>query len=240
MDNQPYKLVISGIPKQAKELVRLVEKQQVCFDILLITDSFQRAFSYILASKKKVLFLNHTEDVSSSHTDSELSFILFTENHNSDENNLIAIWQKVSYPLNHSAFQLALKQCILSFNDYERSTIETETPHMHLFEKKIPVPIGNGIGFINSEELVFLEADSNYTILHTEKEKLTVCRTLSEFEARLEKLGFIRVHHKYLVNMTKVFRYEKSKNGGLLILDGGISVPVSSRKQKSFLGQFSG
>src|SRR5690606_23881706 len=70
---------------------------------------------------------------------------------------------------------------------------------------KIAVPHIGGISFINLEDISYLQADSNYTILHrVNLQKLVVSRTLKDFEDILQDKGFMRVHKSNIVNLRYV------------------------------------
>lgn len=53
----------------------------------------------------------------------------------------------------------------------------------------------------NADEIVRLEASSNYTnIYFTNKKKLLTSKVLKEYAQVLEPLGFVRTHRTHLVN----------------------------------------
>jgi two-component system, LytTR family, response regulator len=91
--------------------------------------------------------------------------------------------------------------------------------------------------FIHKDDIAYIEASGNYCILHCEKEKHIVSKTLKEYEAQLENSTFIRIHKSFIVNLEKVYKYTP-KQGGCVILKNGNSVPVSRRK-RHLLNQFS-
>ena len=56
---------------------------------------------------------------------------------------------------------------------------------------KITIPALNGFEFIDFKEIIFLESDSNYTVIHLlGGKKITATRTLGDFEELLENHGF--------------------------------------------------
>lgn len=80
-------------------------------------------------------------------------------------------------------------------------------------------------------ELIHLDADSNYTLLHfTENRKILASRTLKEFEDQLEEERFIRLHNSHLVNVSFITRYIKGE-GGQVVLANGKIIDVSRRKK---------
>jgi two-component system LytT family response regulator len=104
---------------------------------------------------------------------------------------------------------------------------------------KIAVPHVGGISFINLEDISYLQADSNYTILHrVNLQKLVVSKTLKEFEDILQDKGFMRVHKSNIVNLRYVKEYSTLEGGIIRMYDGG-EVAISRRMQEDFLKRMS-
>lgn len=101
--------------------------------------------------------------------------------------------------------------------------------------EKIGISGLDGIHFVKLREIVRLEAEDNYThfMLKT-GEKITASKTIKAYEDTLERLSFIRVHKKHIVNMNFMKSYVKGE-GGYLILENGETVEVSRRKKTSLL-----
>jgi two-component system LytT family response regulator len=65
----------------------------------------------------------------------------------------------------------------------------------------ITVATSHGRYFFQPEDIVRLEANSNYTTIYFfNKTKMVSAKVLKDFEAMLEPLGFIRTHRTHLVN----------------------------------------
>ena len=87
--------------------------------------------------------------------------------------------------------------------------------------------------FFNLEEVVRLEASSNYTLIHTINTRpLVVAKVLSAYEELLEGLGFIRVHRSHLINMRFVAKLTRA--GGIILQDDR-SIQVSRRRRKEVM-----
>jgi len=63
-------------------------------------------------------------------------------------------------------------------------------------------------------------------------------RTLKDFEESLPTPKFCRTHHKYLVNLAWVERYERTGRNGLVHLPSGDKVEISVHKMEDFVRQF--
>jgi two-component system, LytTR family, response regulator len=95
-------------------------------------------------------------------------------------------------------------------------------------EFKLTLSKGSRLYFISPDDIVWCEADDNYTLLHTaSNETFTMARTLKEVEEMLAVHGFIRVHKSSLVNKTYV---DHIHNGDQLKLRNGTEVTVSRRR----------
>ncbi|MCC5937925.1 MAG: response regulator transcription factor [Lunatimonas sp.] len=107
-------------------------------------------------------------------------------------------------------------------------------------DKKIPIHTFTGIEMVPVREIVHCAADANYTHLFLRSgEKLTVSRTLKEFESLLGKMGFFRVHHSHLVNLREVKAYNRGK-GGVLVLSDKSEIEVSVRRREALLQALKG
>ena len=105
--------------------------------------------------------------------------------------------------------------------------------------KKIGVPASNGLKFVETDTLLYCEADDNYTTLFfTDNSKTVVSKSLSYFEAEMKPLGFLRIHHKYLVNSAHVVAFTKEKNGGMVTLTGQKQLKVSQNRKSDLLKSF--
>ena len=85
------------------------------------------------------------------------------------------------------------------------------------------------------ENIMYLEASNNYTILHCiNNKKLTVSTPLSEYEQFLKNYNFYRIHHSYIVNKDFIINYLNSE-GDEVELTNLQRIPVSRRKKSEFL-----
>jgi two-component system, LytTR family, response regulator len=95
----------------------------------------------------------------------------------------------------------------------------------------------NGFNIIDSADVIYCEAESCYTVFKMiDGRQIISSKTLSEYEAILDQITFLRIHRSYIVNLAHVKEYKKG-NGGSLILLGGVEVEVSRRKKEEFLNR---
>lgn len=97
-----------------------------------------------------------------------------------------------------------------------------------------------GIEIITLEEIVYCQAASNYTYIHTTAgKKVIASKSLSEIEKSLDQNHFIRIHKSYTANI-KLARKFSNSDGGMLIFNNGIELPVSRRKKEEVLNAIAG
>lgn len=100
---------------------------------------------------------------------------------------------------------------------------------------KIALPTLDGLVFEDIDNVVYLEAQGNYTYIHLlEGKKMLVCKTLREVEENIRTESFVRVHRSFTINMHMLSRYVKGK-GGYVILENGSMVNVSAGRKKAFM-----
>lgn len=104
---------------------------------------------------------------------------------------------------------------------------------------KIAVPTSEGFELIPADQVVYCEANDNYTHLFLKsKTKTIACRTLKEMEEQLQDFNFfIRVHHSYLVNMNEVSKYVRGE-GGYLVMSDSSTINVSRSRKESLIKWF--
>lgn len=101
--------------------------------------------------------------------------------------------------------------------------------------KKLAIPTIDGICFYDLKDLIYLEADSNYTNLYfIENKKIVASKTLKEFQDLLPEEYFYRPHNSYIINLSYVSKYIKGDGGQIQLLNGSL-VDVSRKHKDEFL-----
>jgi two-component system, LytTR family, response regulator len=100
---------------------------------------------------------------------------------------------------------------------------------------KIPLPIINGFQFVTINTIVYCEADEDYThVFLNDGQKLTVTKSIKDFEDLLTSYDFFRIHHSFLMNKSYIKKYIKGE-GGTVMTELGNELPVSRRRKMEFL-----
>ncbi|MBR9921436.1 MAG: response regulator transcription factor [Bacteroidetes bacterium] len=100
---------------------------------------------------------------------------------------------------------------------------------------KITVCTHGTLNFIRLDQILYLQADSNYTTFFLRSGvRLVVSRPLCEFEQELPRDSFFRIHQSFLINMDAVEKV-MNEDGGYAILESSIRIPIARRRKLSFL-----
>jgi two-component system, LytTR family, response regulator len=101
--------------------------------------------------------------------------------------------------------------------------------------QKIAFPALHTYELVSLHEILVCESSSNYTNVRLVNGKtILVSKTLKEIEEILNTSPFFRVHNSWLVNLNYAVRYIKGE-GGYLILNNDLSIPVSRNKREELL-----
>ncbi|MBX2874503.1 MAG: LytTR family DNA-binding domain-containing protein [Saprospiraceae bacterium] len=101
--------------------------------------------------------------------------------------------------------------------------------------QRIGIPTKSGIDFVLVQDVLYCEADSNYTFVHLEgNRRLYSARTLKEFEQLLQQDSFCRIHQSYLINLNHLKKYFRG-DGGYVEMLNGASLNVSRSKKEELL-----
>ncbi|MFN0292173.1 LytR/AlgR family response regulator transcription factor [Pedobacter helvus] len=99
---------------------------------------------------------------------------------------------------------------------------------------RLTLPSGQGYRLVDIDEIIHIEADSNYSIFHLlTAEKITVSKVLKDYEEILPEERFMRIHKSSIVNLKYVKEYN-NKNGLVLALTNGENIVVSRRRASDF------
>ena len=91
---------------------------------------------------------------------------------------------------------------------------------------QIPCERDGGKIFIRSEDVSFVRANGHYTQIYTEHERLFCAWPVTEASKRLLPLGFLQTHRSYLVNPSRVSRFERTKDKGRCIFQSAALPPA--------------
>lgn len=97
-------------------------------------------------------------------------------------------------------------------------------------ESFIFIKTGGKIYKILHEDLLFAEANGNYTKIITAKNTIQIALTFSDFEKLLPGLLFLRVHRSFIINKSKISHVE----GNRIFIENS-EIPIGSNYKERFL-----
>lgn len=141
-------------------------------------------------------------------------------------------------PIDIEELKTAIEKIDSKENNQTKKQVELLQQNMQHPKKqlnKLAIPTLEGLLFFDINDIVHLEANSNYTNIYlNNKTKITASKTLKEFEEILPEEIFFRTHHSHLINLSYIKRYIKG-DGGQIELQNGTYVDVARRKKEEFL-----
>lgn len=112
---------------------------------------------------------------------------------------------------------------------------QSKSIKLHSRYNKIAVPSTKGMFFVPLNDILWLEADNNYTTLHLSSgAKLLTSRAIGEYEDILSTLDFFRIHQSTIINLQHLQEYVRGE-GGSVILVNGQELEVSRRRKADLM-----
>jgi len=101
--------------------------------------------------------------------------------------------------------------------------------------KKIALPTLDGFQLEEIDDIIYCEADENYTKLFINGgNSIMVTKTLKALEELLQNEIFFRIHKSYLVNLNYIKSYSKT-DGYRVQLENGVMLDVATRRNEAFI-----
>lgn len=105
--------------------------------------------------------------------------------------------------------------------------------------RKIALPTNDGVSFVNVDQIVRCESDSNYTYIFLQSgEKIVITKTLKQIEESLADYPFYRVHQSHLVNLHHIVKFAKD-SGGYLVMSDKSNITVARQRKEGLMELFS-
>jgi two-component system, LytTR family, response regulator len=136
-------------------------------------------------------------------------------------------------PIEKERFDMALHRAVEQFNNKKGSTqqlyrLVDEGMKRDGYIDRIVIRSGNQIDIVQSDDILYLEANDDYVIVHTGKGDWQKKQTLRFYENKLNPGEFVRVHRSFIVKVSAIKRIEPySKDAFLAIISDGGKISVS-------------
>lgn len=136
-------------------------------------------------------------------------------------------------PLDQERFRLALERAL------KRKTVEAgnledllgslrQVPQRTSFDSHLFVQKSEKLFNLPVEEIVYLEASGDYTVISTKNDQFVSSSGIGKLEELMNPEMFIRVHRSTIVNVNYMKEIERHFNGGMIVkMQNGKSFPVS-------------
>jgi two-component system LytT family response regulator len=145
-------------------------------------------------------------------------------------------------PVDSAELEAALLKVELQRNPYKPEMLEQLFSQMNRSKmgvSKIALPSAHGIDFVNCNEIIYCQSDSNYCRIFLESgRKILVSKTLKEIELMLPKDLFLRIHNSYIANLSFVASFI-NHDGGSIVLNNNVKLKVSRTRKKEILERLS-
>ena len=100
-------------------------------------------------------------------------------------------------------------------------------------DAKLSLPTSEGWELVRVADIVRCQSDGSYSYIYlADGTRLTISRNLKQLEEPLVAYGFQRVHHRHLVNVSRIRKVHRS---GSLEMSDGSEVGVSRAKKEDLL-----
>ena len=94
--------------------------------------------------------------------------------------------------------------------------------------ERVVIKNGQKISIIAVNDIKYIEAQDDYTMLYTEKGNFLKQKTMRYFEENLDPADFLRIHRSYFAKITQIKQIELfEKDSYRVILHEGTKLPVS-------------
>lgn len=100
--------------------------------------------------------------------------------------------------------------------------------------RKIALPISDGLAFVETETIEYVEAEGTYTrIFLKDRSQLLISKNIKMFEDILcRQENFIRIHRSHIVNTDYILQYNRGE--GYLLMHSGANLRISREKKQWF------
>ena len=103
---------------------------------------------------------------------------------------------------------------------------------------RIVLPQLTGFIVVPVKDILYAQADDNYSVIHRiDGKKHVVSKTLKFFDDMLSESGFLRIHKSHLINTSEILEYKKGKIAQVK-LTNNVWLDISIQRKKEFLEQF--
>jgi len=141
-------------------------------------------------------------------------------------------------PFTKERFLQALHK-ILELADNNRDENSKVKTFIHNMNEKpelinrIAVKSGTKIDVISVNDIIYLQAEGDYVLIHTSADSFLKEKTMKYYETHLDNNQFLRIHRSYILNVNEISRLEHyDKENYMVILKNGTKLKASDSGYK--------
>lgn len=140
-------------------------------------------------------------------------------------------------PLDNNDLVETVKKAIQNIEErtaLKKNKLLIENLEIQTFQnRKIVIPMQDGLEFIKLEDIVYFEGDNGYTNIHfLNRKPILSSYNIGYFSKLVEQQSFYMIHKSYVVNLSYTAKY---LNEGYIILEDNTKLPVSRNRRQDFL-----
>jgi len=142
-------------------------------------------------------------------------------------------------PYSEAQIRVAVEMALYNFthsmtssSTYSKTMLGGITGH-YLLDDRMFIKKNNRFERVNFLEIQWMQAESNYTKIVTDKTSYTLTLTLRHLFEKIYHPSFIRVHRSYVINMEHIEAFE-----GNMLLIKGQKIPISKSYREEALKLF--
>jgi two-component system, LytTR family, response regulator len=103
---------------------------------------------------------------------------------------------------------------------------------------RIALTTGDGMIFVTTQDILYCEAESNYTsVMLSNGKKILVSKVLKDIDEALSGPDFYRVHNSYLINLNHIKKFVRGE-GGYVVMDNDVAISISRSRRQEFMDMF--
>lgn len=103
---------------------------------------------------------------------------------------------------------------------------------------RIALTTGDGMVFVLTQDIIYCEAESNYTtVMLVGGKKIVIAKVLKELDEALEGPDFFRIHNSFLINLNHIRKFVRGE-GGYVVMDNDVAISISRSRRQDFLDSF--
>ncbi len=110
----------------------------------------------------------------------------------------------------------------------------TESLNTKMYPERILVEYGSKLVSISVADILWIEADGDYTKLHTLKQSFLSNKSMNELKQKLNPQMFQRIHRSSIIAITAIKEVHKEPSGPQVVLTNDVRIKVSRTYAEAF------